>query len=170
MAALPRLSPFSAYLAMAGLVAAVFVAFTLISEPARREQRERDAALPLITNHARPSLERDFLTTVLGRPRTTDAAPYCEGRACCPTRRTTFGTTAPTGEVIASFEADGYVAQPGDRDIVRPGPFPQVRWTAELDYAGRWKWRRVEVTQGSDVGRPEWPTVFFASSIACSPR
>lgn len=170
MAAPPRFSPLWAYVAMACFAAAVFVAFTLISEPAERREPEQDPTLPLITDHARPSLERDFLTTVLGRPRTSAATSYCDGRGCCPTRRVIFGTTAPTEDVIASFEADGYVAQPGDRDIVRPGPFPQVRWTAELDRAGRWEWRRVEVSQGPDVGRAQWPTVFISSSVACSAR
>ncbi len=64
----------------------------------------------------------------------------------------------------------GYSALPGDRDVVRPGPFPAVRWTAELDYAGRWAWRRVEVARGTDVDRPDWPTVFVESSIACGER
>ncbi len=168
MAASPGRSPFRAYVAMAGVAVAVFIGVTLISRPAERQAAEPDRSLALVTDATTPALERDFLTTVLGRPRVSDAHRYCDDRGCCPTVRTTFGSTAPTKIVIAAFEVQGYVARPGDRDVVRGGPFPAVRWTAELDYAGRWEWRRVEVARGPDVDRPDWPTVFVESSIACS--
>jgi hypothetical protein len=160
-------SPSWVYVAMAAIAVAVFLAVSAIPEPDPTGPGP-DTSLPVVSDTPAPSLERDFLTTVLGRPRASDAHPYCDRRGCCPTWRTTFGTTAPTAEVIAAFEVQGYLARPGDRDIVRPGPFPHVRWTAELDYFGRWKWRRVEVTRGPDVDRPDWPTVFVQSSIACN--
>ncbi|MGZ8582247.1 MAG: hypothetical protein ACXWX4_01070 [Actinomycetota bacterium] len=162
-------SPLRAYLAMAGVALAVFVGLNLIAEPSGRQTRpEPDTSTPLNTDAPAPSLERDFLTTVLGRPRVSDTHPYCDGRGCCPTWRTTFGTTAPTKDVIAAFEVQGYFAPTGDRETVRGGPFPAVRWTGELDYAGRWEWRRVVVARGPDVDRPDWPTVFVESSIACN--
>ncbi len=169
MAASPGRSPLGAYLAMAGVAVAVFLGLNLISEPVSRltDTTPVPPLEPVNEQQAAPSLERDFLTTVLGRPRVSRARPYCDPRGCCPTHRTTFGTTAPTKDVIAAFEVQGYSTRPSDRDIVRPGPFPAVRWTAELDYAGRWAWRRVEVARGSDVDRPDWPTVFVESSIAC---
>ena len=171
MAAPAGRSPLWVYLAMAMTAVAVFAGMNLIAEPtAERAQPDRGELLPLVSDTPAPSLERDFLTTVLGRPRASDAHPYCDPRGCCPTWRTTFGTTAPTAEVIAAFEVQGYFTQPGDRQIVRGGPFPPVRWTAELDYFGRWKWRRVEVSRGPAVDRPAWPTVFVQSSIACSAR
>ena len=168
MAAPPGRSPLGAYLAMACVAVAVFVGLNLVAEPESRRSRQSPAPSveSLVADDA-PSLERDFLTTVLGRPRVSDARPYCDPRGCCPTHRTTFGTTAPTKDVIVAFEVQGYTAVPGDRDVVRPGPFPQIGWTAELDYAGRWAWRRVEVARGADVDRPDWPTVFVESSIAC---
>ena len=108
-----------------------------------------------------PSLERDFLTTVLGRPRVSDARPYCDPQGCCPTWRTTFGTTAPTKDVIAAFEVQGYGRRSPARDAARGGPFPGAcGGPPSCDYAGRWEWRRVEVARGADVGRPAWPTVF----------
>jgi hypothetical protein len=158
-----------AYLAMAAVALTVIVGLSLISQPSP-DDRSPSSALPLVEDASAPSLERDFLTTVLGRPRRSRADRYCDASRCCPTWRTTFGTTAPTEEVVAAFEVQGYVAEPGDRDIVRPGPFPAVRWTAELDRSGRWGWRRVEISRGTDVHRPEWPTVFVQSSIACAPR
>ena len=168
MAAPPGRSPLGAYLAMACVAVAVFVGLNLLAEPVSRRSGHAPAPPfePLVAEDA-PSIERDFLTTVLGRPRVSAARPYCDPRGCCPTHRTTFGTTAPTKDVIEAFEVQGYTAVPGDRDVVRPGPFPQIGWTAELDYAGRWAWRRVEVARGTDVDRPDWPTVFVESSIAC---
>jgi len=74
------------------------------------------------------------------------------------------------GSAIRSSPTNTATAMPGDRDVVRPGPFPAVRWTAELDFAGRWAWRRVEDARGTDVGRPDWATVFVESSIACGER
>jgi hypothetical protein len=169
MAASPGRSPLGAYLSMAGLAVAVFVGLNLIAEPAPRGSGPSPASLaPLVPGT--PSVERDFMTAVLGRPRVSTARPYCDPAGCCPTHRTTFGTTAPTKDVIEAFTVQGYSALPGDRDVVRPGPFPAVRWTAELDYAGRWAWRRVEVARGTDVDRPDWPTVFVESSIACGER
>lgn len=167
MAGSERRSALWVYIAMAATAVAVFVGMGLIPEPGAPPP---DASLPLVSDSPAPSLERDFLTTVLGRHRASKAHAYCDPRGCCPTWRTTFGTTAPTAEVIAAFEVQGYLAQPGDRGVVRPGPFPHVRWTAELDYFGRWKWRRVEVARGPDVDRPDWPTVFVQSSIACNAR
>jgi hypothetical protein len=169
MAASLGRSPLAAYLAMAAVALTVVTGLTLIAEPAR-DELSPSPALPLVIDAPAPSLERDFLTTVLGRPRRTRANRYCDVSRCCPTWRTTFGTTAPTDQVVAAFEVQGYVAEPGDRDIVRPGPFPAVRWTAELDDSGRWEWRRVEVSRGTDVNRPEWPTVFVQSSVACGAR
>jgi hypothetical protein len=169
MAASLGRSPLGAYLAMGCVAGAVFVGLTLISEP-RDDARPSPDPLQLVSDTPAPSLERDFLTTVLGRPRVSDTEPHCDGERCCPTWRTTFGTTAPSDQVVQAFEVQGYVTLPGDRDVVRPGPFPQVRWTAELDYAGRWQWRRVEVSRGTDVNRPDWPTVFVQSSVACGTR
>lgn len=168
MVASSHRSPSWVYLAMAATAVAVFIGVSVIPRPNRAEQ-SLDTS-PFVSDAPAPSLERDFLTSLLGRPRASEAHPYCDGLGCCPTWRTTFGTTAPTAEVIAAFEVQGYLARPGDRDIVRPGPFPQVLWTAELDYFGRWKWRRVEVARGPDVDRPDWPTVFVQSSIACNAR
>ena len=172
MAASLGRSPLAAYLAMAAVAFTVIVGLTLIADPARDDSTPPapSPTLPLVVVTPTPSLERDFLTTVLGRPRRSASNRYCDASGCCPTWRTTFGTTAPTEQVVAAFEGQGYVAEPGDRDIVRPGPFPAVRWTAELDYSGRWEWRRVEVARGTDVHRPEWPTVFVQSSIACGAR
>ena len=168
MAASLGRSPLAAYLAMAAVALAVVTGLTLIAEPADdTSSTSFSPAPPLVNDASTPSLERDFLTTVLGRPRRSGAGRYCDASGCCATWRTTFGTTAPTEQVVAAFEVQGYVAEPGDRDIVRPGPFPAVRWTAELDYSGRWEWRRVEVSRGTDVQRPEWPTVFVQSSVAC---
>lgn len=168
MAASLGRSPLRVYLAMAGIVVAVVAGLNAIS---RKVPERAPAPAPSLGSASPPpSLERDFLTAVLGRPRISGSDPYCDARGCCPTRRITWGTTAPTDEVIGAFEGRGYHATPGDRDIVRPGPFPQVRWTAEFDFAGRWKWRRVEVSRGADVDRPDWPTVFVESSIACGRR
>jgi hypothetical protein len=154
---------------MALVTVAVVAGLNAISRPLVRRMSEPPAPSPVTAGRA-PSLEREFLTAVLGRPRVSGADAYCDARGCCPTHRVSWGTTAPTNEVIGAFEVQGYLAQPGDRDVVRPGPFPQARWTAELDYAGRWKWRRVEVSRGADVDRPDWPTVFVESSIACGER
>ena len=162
-------SPLVAYLAMAAVALTVIVGLSLTSQPSPGE-RSPSPALPLVEDASAPSLERDFLTTVLGRPRRSRADRYCDASRCCPTWRTTFGTTAPTQQVVTAFEVQGYVAEPGDRDIVRPGPFPAVRWTAELDHSGRWEWRRVEVSRGTDVNRADWPTVFVQSSVACGAR
>ena len=157
MAARLRWSPVWAYLAMAAFAGAVVVTFTLISEPAPRAGPPPERTSPLVAEPVVPSLERDFLTAVLERPRPSGAS--------CPWR--VFGTTAPIEDVIASLEAEGYVAQPGDRDVVRPGPFPQVRWTAELAPTDDERGRRVEVARGADAGRPRWPTVFVESSTVC---
>jgi hypothetical protein len=154
---------------MAGVTVAVVVGLNTISQPLA-ERASEPPPPPLMTIDPAPSLERAFRTSVLGQPRITGADAYCDAKGCCPTSRVTWGTTAPPNEVIAAFEVQGYLALPGDRDVVRPGPFPQVRWSAELDYFGRWKWRRVDVSRGSDVGRPDWPTVFVESSIACGER
>lgn len=170
MAAWIGRSPLRAYLAMAGVAVAVVVGLNAISDPiSRRSGPEPDAGRtsPAPSATRAPALERDFLTTVLGRPKVSHTHPRCGPQGCCPTWRTTFGTTAPTRDVIAAFEVQGYVAQPDDRASVRGGPFPQARWTGVLDYSGRWKWRRVEVSRGADVDRPTWPTVFVQSSIAC---
>lgn len=156
-----RWSPPWAYLAMAAFAGSVVVTFTLISEPAPRAEPTTDRTLPLEPAPSVPSLERDFLTAVLDRPRPSDTS--------CPWR-VVFGTTAPIEDVIASLEAEGYVARPGDRDVVRPGPFPQVRWTAEMGSADRVRATRVEVARGADVGRPGWPTVFEERSTTCRTR
>ena len=169
MAASLGRSPLRAYLAMAGIVVAVVVGLNALPRPGPERALESSTPSPVAASAA-PSLERDFLTAVLGRPRVSKAEAYCDPRGCCPTHRVTWGTTAPTNEVIAAFEVQGYFAVPGDRDVVRPGPFAQVRWTAELDYGGRWKWRRVEVSRGADIDRPDWATVFVESSIACGER
>jgi len=169
MAASLGRSPLAAYFAMAAVALTVIVGLTLIAEPAR-DDPSPSPALPLVVDAPAPSLERDFLLTVLGRPRRSDADRYCDVSGCCPTWRTTFGTTAPTEQVVAAFEVQGYVTEPGDRAIVRPGPFPAVRWTAELDDSGRRAWRRVEVSRGTDVQRPAWTTVFVESSVACGAR
>jgi hypothetical protein len=172
MAASLGRSPLAAYLAMAAVALLVVTGLTLIAEPAPEDATPPTPSptLPLVVDTPAPSLERDFLTTVLGRPRRSDANRYCNASGCCPTWRTTFGTTAPTEQVVALFEVRGYVTVPGDRAIVRPGPFPAVRWTAELDVSGRREWRRVEVSRGTDVRRPAWPTVFVESSVACGTR
>lgn len=167
MAASRGRSPLGAYLAMAGVAVAVMAGLTLMTEPRSERGRPEPQPSPGPTQTASPSLERDFLTTVLGRPRVSDARRYCDPRGCCPTWRTTFGTTAPTNDVIASFAAQGYFSLPASGDALRGGPFPGARWIAERDYAGPWEWRRVEVARGPDVGRPAWPTVFVESSIAC---
>lgn len=171
MAAAPRRSPIWTYLVMAAVAGTVIVGVTLIAEPGRPSQPDRaiglDAGATLVPPDATPSSERDFLTAVLGSPRVGRGRPYCDARGCCPTWMTTFGTTAPTDEVVAAFEVQGYVATPGDRRLVRGGPWPTVLWTGELDYAGRWEWRRVAVARGQDMDRPAWPTVFVQSSIAC---
>ena len=169
MAASLGRSPLAVYLAMAAVAFTVIVGLTLIAEPAR-DDPSSSPALPLVIDTPAPSLERDFLTTVLGRPRRSGDDRYCDASGCCPTWRTTFGTTAPTEQVVAAFEVQGYVTEPGDRAIVRPGPFPAVRWTAELDDSGRRAWLRVEVSRGTDVQRPAWPTVFVESSVACAAR
>jgi len=169
MAASPGRSPLGAYLSMAGVAVAVFVGLNLIAEPTSRDPGPSPAS-PAPSVPGTLSAERDFMTAVLGRPRVSTARPYCDPAGCCPTHRTTFGTTAPTKDVIEAFEVQGYSTLPGDRDVVRPGPFPAVRWVAELDYAGRWAWRRVEVARGTDVDKPDWPTVFVESSIACGER
>ena len=168
MAALPRRSPLWAYLAMALAAVAVFAGLNLVSEPRPRDEgADSDAALPTLTATPAPALERDFLTTVLGEPRRVERHPYCDAQGCCPTYRITFGTTAPLHDVTSAFEVQGYVAK--DRARPRTGPWPS-RWVAELTFAGRWKWRRVEVSAGVDAGRPEWPTVFIEDSIACGSR
>lgn len=146
---------------MAAFAGVVVVTFTLIAEPAPSAEPPSDRTSPLETEPFVPSLERDFLTAVLDRPRPSDAS--CRWRVV-------FGTTAPIEDVIASLEAEGYVARPGDRDVVRPGPFPQVRWTAELASADGVRGHRVEVARGPDVGRPGWPTVFVESSTTCRTR
>ncbi|CAN5795258.1 hypothetical protein BH18ACT17_BH18ACT17_14820 [soil metagenome] len=153
------------YLAMAGLAVVVFAAFTIVSDPVTRD--EPAPQLPIVTVAPAPSVDGDFRTTELGGPRLVHAGPYCTARRCCPTTLRTFGTTVPVKDVIASFEAQGYSMLAGDRAVIRPGRWPSVRWTAELGFAGRWKWRRVEVARGPDVDRPEWPTVFAQSSVAC---
>ena len=172
MAASLGRSPLAAYLAMAAVALTVVTGLTLIAEPSRDDASSPAPSpdLPLVDDASATSLERDFLTTVLGRPRRSRAGRYCDASRCCPTWRTTFGTTAPTDQVVAAFEVQGYVTEPGDRAIVRPGPFPAVRWTAELDDSGRRAWRRVEVSRGTDVQRPAWPTVFVESSVACGAR
>lgn len=156
---------------MAAIAGTVIAGVTLVAEPGRPSPPGRvidlDAGATLMPNAPTPALERDFLTTVLGSPRVGRDRPHCDARGCCPTWMTTFGTTAPTEEVIAAFEVQGYVATPGDPGAVRGGPWPAVLWTGELDYAGRWEWRRVTVARGRDMERPAWPTVFVQSSIAC---
>ncbi len=170
MAASLRRSPLSAYLAMALAVVAVFAGLNLVSEPLPRDEgaADRDTALPMLTTTPTPALERDFLTTALGEPRRVERHRYCDAQGCCPTYRITFGTTAPPHDVTAAFEVQGYVSKDGAR--TRTGPWPSTRWVAELNFAGRWKWRRVEVSAGVDAGRPEWPTVFIEDSIACGSR
>ena len=173
MAASLGRSPLAAYLAMAAVALTVVTGLTLIAEPARD-----DASSPATL--ARPAARRRRLGAFARARLPHDGAGtaaalrgsnrYCDASGCCPTWRTTFGTTAPTEQVVAAFEVQGYVTEPGDRDIVRPGPFPAVRWTAELDYSGRREWRRVEVSRGTDVDRPAWPTVFVQSSVACGAR
>ncbi len=172
MAASLGRSPLAAYLAMAAVAVLVVTGLTLIAEPDRDDMTPPapSPTVPLVVDSPAPSLERDFLTTVLGRPRRSDSHRYCDAAGCCATWRTTFGTTAPTEQVVAAFQVQGYVTERGDRDIVRPGPFPAVRWTAELDASGRREWRRVEVSRGTDVRRPAWPTVFVESSVACGAR
>lgn len=163
-------SPLLAYLAMAGVAASVFVGLNVISDPAPRSRPPRPTpSLPTPADPRAPAIERDFLTTVLGRPKLSRAQRYCNGQGCCPTWRTTFGTTAPTREVIEAFEVQGYVSTPSDpdADVARGGPFPFVRWSGDLDYGGRWRWRRAQVSRGADVDRPAWPTVFTQSSVAC---
>lgn len=167
MAVVPRRSPFWAYLSMAGAAVAVIVGLTLVSEAEPDHDPVTSSSAAVSPEARTPALGTDFMTTVLGVPRASRSAPFCDRRGCCPTRETTFGTTASTEEVIAAFEGQGYVRALGDRAVVRPGPFPQVAWTAELDRGGRWAWRGVEVARGADVGRPDWPTVFVSSSVAC---
>jgi hypothetical protein len=166
MATLSRRSPLSAYLMMALTAAAVFVVINLLSAP----RPVGEGAVPHTIGPsptAGSSLEREFLTTVLGEPRVIGGNQYCDAQGCCPTRRITFGTTAPIQDVIAAFEGQGYFARGAGRDTIRTGPWPQARWIAELDLAGRWEWRRIEVSRGPDAGRPDWPTVFKEDSIAC---
>lgn len=143
---------------MAGFAAAVVVTFTLISEPEPRTEPPTDRPSPQMAEASVPSLERDFLTAVLERPRPSDTS--CRWRVV-------FGTTAPIEDVIVSLQAEGYVALPGDRDVVRPGPFPQLRWTAELAPTDDGGGRRVQVARGVDTDRPRWPTVFVERSTAC---
>lgn len=171
MAAWFARSPLRAYLAMALTAVAVVVALNAVAQPsARRGESAPTSTLPRPSTPPERSLERDFLTTVLGRPRTSRTARYCDDGGCCPTWRTTFGTTAPTHRVIEAFEVQGYVARAGGGAAVRGGPFPQARWTGVLDLGGRWAWRRAEVSRGADVGRSSWPTVFVQSSVACGHR
>jgi hypothetical protein len=162
-------SALRAYLAMAGVAAAVFIGLTAVSDPAHTPPEGGGSPEPTGAVRA-PSLERDFLTAVLGRPRISRDRPYCDRRGCCPTWRTVFGTTAPEREVIAAFAGQGYAADPGPGTAGGGGPFPSSRWVAELDLGGRWTWRRIEVAGGADVGRSAWPTVFIESSIACGQR
>ena len=150
---------------MAGLAVVVFAGLTLISDPVTRD--EPASELAIVTVAPTPSMGGDFRTTELGSPRLVHASPHCTARRCCPTTLQTFGTTVPIEDVIASFEAQGYSTLPGDRDVIRPGRWPSVLWTAELGFTGHWKWRRVEVARGPDVDRPAWPTVFSQSSVAC---
>jgi hypothetical protein len=155
-----------AYLSMAGIALGVFVGVQLASDPKPRggERPGLGPEVPVVG--ASPSGERDFLTTVLAPARVVHADPYCDPQGCCPTRLTTFGTTAPTKDVITAFEVQGYLMQRGGHDV-RGGPFPPARWTADLDLGSRWEWRRVEVARGADVDRPAWPTIFARSSVAC---
>jgi hypothetical protein len=166
MSAWPGRSPLGAYLAMAAAAVAVFLGLSLVSAPADRADDVDPTPPPLVSPPPPP--DAGWFSTVLGRPRVVRDDRYCDERGCCPTLRTTFGTTAPAGEVIAAFEARGFLAaEAAARTDVKPGPWPDATWTAELDLAGRWRWRRVRVAGGSDVDRPAWPTVFTESSVAC---
>lgn len=168
MSVWPRRSPLGAYLGMATVAVAVFLGLSLVSDPAPANRMDGLDVPPAPIVPPPDASDAGWFSTVLGRPRVVRGDRYCDERRCCPTLRTTFGTTAPASEVIAAFEARGYVAGGAARRAdVRPGPWPAATWNAELDLAGRWRWRRVRVAGGSDVERPDWPTVFTESSVAC---
>lgn len=168
-------SPFPAYVAMALVAVVVVLGVNAISSPAP-ERSPTPSQEPPVTSVAPivegfgSTIERDFLPTVIGRPHVSAAHRYCDDRGCCPTWRTTFGTTTEAGSVIATLRSQGFATVPGDRDVVRPGPFVQVSWTGVLGAGARRTWRRVEVARGEDVDRPAWPTVFVQSSVACRER
>jgi hypothetical protein len=173
--AAPGRSPLPAFVAMALVAVAVVLGVNAISSPApdptptSAERPPTTSAAPIVEGFG-STIERDFLPTVLGRPHVSAAHRYCDERGCCPTWRTTFGTTTETDSVIATLRSQGFATAPGDRDVVRPGPFVQVSWTGVLGAGARRTWRRVDVARGTDVDRPAWPTVFVQSSVACRAR
>ena len=91
MAAAPRRSPIWTYLVMAAVAGTVIAGVTLIAEPGRPSQPDRaiglDAGTTLVRPAPTPSLERDFLTAVLGSPRVGRGRPYCDAGGCCSGRR-----------------------------------------------------------------------------------
>lgn len=167
MAAPLARSPMRTYLAMAVVALGVFAALTLLSDPVPREGLAPDSDVATETGAPAPEDAPDFQTSELREPRIVHADPYCNGGRCCPTRLTTFGTTAPFDDVVEAFETQGYSMLPADRDSARPGRWPRVEWTAETLFGGRWDWGRVHVARGPEVDRPDWPTVFSQSSAAC---
>lgn len=170
-------SPVPTYLAMAAAVIAVVVGLNVLSgsTPRRETATERETAAGpppkmAIIGGFGSTIERDFLPTVLRRPRVSEGHRYCDARGCCPTSRTTLGTTTDAGVVVATLRSQGYVTGRGDRAIVRAGPFPQVAWTGISGDGTRQTWRRVDVSHGVDVDRPAWPTIFVLSLAVCDDR
>ena len=165
-------SPAPAYVGMAVVVLAVVVGLNALSGPSPRE--ETGPALETVTG-PRPTMaiiggfgstiERDFLPTILRRPHVSERHRYCDARGCCPTSRTTLGTTTDANQVVATLRSQGYVNGDGDPTIVSTGS--HVGWTGVLGGGGRATWRRVDVSQGIEVGRPAWPTIFVLSLAAC---
>ncbi|HEY7761569.1 MAG TPA: hypothetical protein VIC52_01050 [Actinomycetota bacterium] len=177
MAGSSQRSPVPAYLAMAAAVLAVVVALNMLSSSAPRQERatERENALPPQPNLAiiggfGSTIERDFLPTILRRPRVSERHRYCDASGCCPTSRTTLGTTTDAHLVVATLRSQGFLSGEGDPTIVRAGPSPRAGWTGVSGDGTRETWRRVDVSHGVDVGRPAWPTVFVLSLAVCDGR
>lgn len=167
-------SPMPAYIAMAVAVLAVIVGLNALSSPSPREETR---PAPETVTGPRPTMaiiggfgstiERDFLPTILRRSRVSERHRYCDARGCCPTSRTTLGTTTDANQVVATLRSQGYVNGEGDPTIVRAGGTSHVGWTGVLGGGSRATWRRVDVSLGIEVGRPAWPTIFVLSLAAC---
>lgn len=178
MTGVPGRSPVPVYLVMGVIVVAVVVGLNLATAPGADERAGPSPtavgsigpAPPTLVEGFGSTIERDFLPTVLARPHVSRSRRYCDDQGCCPTWRTVFGTTTRSDVVVATFRSQGFEPAPGDRAVVRPGPFPQVAWTGVAGPRARRTWRMIEVARGQDVGRPAWPTVFVQSSAACVAR
>ncbi|HWC71793.1 MAG TPA: hypothetical protein VG993_11570 [Actinomycetota bacterium] len=161
----------TAYLAMGAVVLTTVVALNAISTPGPPpEPAIHPGPTVSIVDGFGSTIERDFLPTVLRRPRISRAHRYCDPRGCCPTSRTVLGTTSNVDVVIATLESQGYEARPWHGEAMRAGPFPKAGWTGVLGAGDRRTWLRVDVSRGADVDRPAWPTIFVHSSVACPTR